>query len=70
MRVEQLPPAATPKGALMRLKNLGYFEGVAGDAIDRGGESALRQFQKDHEIDESGKLDAATASELEKVHGN
>ncbi|EYF08186.1 type VI secretion system tip protein TssI/VgrG [Chondromyces apiculatus] len=69
IQVASLPPAETPAGALQRLSNLGYFKGAPAEALTEDGRSALRWFQKDHDLDETGNLDPATAAELTKVHG-
>ena len=69
IKVSDLPPANEPEGALTRLANLGYYTGAPGPELTGDGKSALAWFQKDHELEETGELDAATASELEKVHG-
>ncbi|WP_437305709.1 peptidoglycan-binding domain-containing protein [Sorangium sp. So ce388] len=71
MRVAALPEATTVEGALRRLKNLGYYEGAIKDdpPADEGFRTALAWFQKDHEVGETGELDAQTASELARVHG-
>ncbi len=69
IRVKALPPANTPEGAMERLSALGYYEGAPQPELTEEAKSALRWFQKDHELDESGELDDKTASELEKVAG-
>ncbi|HTN91183.1 MAG TPA: type VI secretion system tip protein TssI/VgrG [Sorangium sp.] len=71
VRVAALPEATTVEGALRRLKNLGYYEGAIKDdpPADEGFRAALAWFQKDHELGETGELDAQTASELARVHG-
>ncbi|XYH98439.1 type VI secretion system tip protein TssI/VgrG [Sorangium sp. So ce1128] len=72
VRVAALPEATTVQGALRRLKNLGYYEGAIKEnpPADKGFRAALAWFQKDHELGESGELDAQTASELARVHGS
>ncbi|WP_437819466.1 type VI secretion system tip protein TssI/VgrG [Sorangium sp. So ce1078] len=71
VRVAALPEVTTVEGALRRLKNLGYYEGAIKDnpPADEGFRAALAWFQKDHELGETGELDAQTASELARVHG-
>ncbi|WP_045470000.1 peptidoglycan-binding domain-containing protein, partial [Sporocytophaga myxococcoides] len=55
------------------LKALGYYQGTADGFITRkdGLESdtvkAIKKFQKDHQLSESGNIDAATASEIVKA---
>jgi type VI secretion system secreted protein VgrG len=70
VRVAELPPATTPRGALMRLHNLGYYTGAPIDVLGNGEKAALRWFQKDHDLEETGELDAPTSGELEHVHGS
>ncbi|MGK4000624.1 type VI secretion system tip protein TssI/VgrG [Sorangium sp. So ce1024] len=72
VRVAALPEVTTVEGALRRLKNLGYYEGAIKEnpPADTGFRAALAWFQKDHEIEASGELDAQTAGELARVHGS
>lgn len=72
VRVAALPEVTTVEGALRRLKNLGYYEGAIKEnpPADKAFRAALAWFQKDHELGETGELDAQTASELARVHGS
>jgi type VI secretion system secreted protein VgrG len=70
VRVADLPPASTPQGAFMRLHNLGYYTGAAAEALGDAERAALRWFQKDHDLEETGALDHETVGELEHVHGS
>ena len=63
-------PVETPKGAQTRLKNLGYYFGVVGDEMTESAKEALREFQKDHGIEQHGKLDDATITKLKDAHGH
>jgi type VI secretion system secreted protein VgrG len=65
-----IPAASTPRGALMRLHNLGYYPGAPVDALGDAETAALQAFQRDNSIDDTGQLDAATSSQLETVHGS
>jgi type VI secretion system secreted protein VgrG len=67
--VESLPDAGTVRGAKQRLKNLGYYDGKIDDDDGDLGPPLLR-FQRDRDIPQSGKLDGATKSEIEKTHGH
>jgi len=69
LRIADLDPATTPKGALQRLRNLGFFAGIASDWLGDDGKAAVRWFQQEIGIDPTGELDAKTSSELERVHG-
>jgi len=70
VRVAELPPPNTPRGALMRLHNLGYYTGAPVDEIGDAEKAALTWFQREHDLEPTGELDARTASELEHVHGS
>ena len=68
--VEELPPSTELRGAMLRLHNLGYFSGAIGETAGPNEKAALRWFQKEHDLEPTGNLDAETASELERVHGS
>lgn len=55
-------------GAQGRLVNLGYKLEINGRP-DEATQAALRAFQKDQRITESGELDAATQDKLTEIHG-
>lgn len=62
-------------GALQRLYNLGYgSDDTGGDRFgnwsDEERRAFLRQFQRDHGLEESGRLDEATTDKLIEVHGS
>lgn len=63
-----LPPPSTSIGAKQRLKNLGYYEGTVEDTID-GLAPALKWFQKDWELTQSGALDQRTQAALKEAAG-
>jgi type VI secretion system secreted protein VgrG len=70
--VAELADPLTPRGALQRLKNLGYYPGgipTEPRPDDRSLFDALSWFQKDHELDATGELDGPTAAELSAKHG-
>ena len=54
------------KAAQDKLNQLGYDAGVADGAMGRKTVNALRTFQKDRNISQTGRLDAATMQELGK----
>ena len=63
----RLDPPQTRAGAEGRLRNLGYI----GPATDEGAfEAALRRFQQEQGVSESGELDEVTAGKLAEVHGS
>lgn len=70
VRVSELPPANAWPGALTRLHNLGYYSGGPKEKPAEPEKTALKWFQKEHGLEETGELDGSTASELESVHGS
>jgi type VI secretion system secreted protein VgrG len=71
IRLCDLPPATDVAGAQMRLKNLGYYEGPGGStAVDEETATALRWFQRDHGLPETGKLDDASTAKLVERYGH
>lgn len=61
-------PVATIKGVKQRLKNIGLFGGVADDEITLAYKAAVRAFQKDNALPETGEADDATRQKLVEVH--
>lgn len=68
--LEEVPPASEVKGALIRLKNLGYYWGEPGEVLDAAGIDAILAFQRAMKLELTGKLDAATTAKLETTHGH
>lgn len=68
IHLEDLAPATTVLGAMRRLVNLGYYTGHETDELTPELIHALREFQHDHRIEETGELDAVTADKLDEVH--
>ena len=66
----ELPDPSTMRGAQLRLKNMGYFWGEPGTRLDTQTRRALQEFQRDHGIEETGRLDAATVAKLSESHGH
>lgn len=64
-----LEDTGSPKGALERLRNLGYYSGPIGEELGAGGVAALQWFQRDHELEATGELDGDTKAKLEEIHG-
>ena len=57
----------------MRLRNLGYSPGARGaegegGALDAPTRAAVRSFQRDHAIEETGELDDPTVAALRQAH--
>ncbi len=68
IRVEDLPPSKSVLGATIRLMNLGYYTGHETDTLTPELSMALREFQHDHRLEETGEVDAVTADKLDEVH--
>jgi type VI secretion system secreted protein VgrG len=67
---ETLPPVGSLPGAMERLRNLGYGPGTNENDVDATTRRALVAFQSDHDLPETGALDAATIAKLEDRHGH
>jgi hypothetical protein len=64
-----LPPMETPHGVRLRLKNLGYYRVAEGQA--EGAEvAAIRAFQRDQGLADTGVFDEETKSRLAAAHGH
>jgi peptidoglycan hydrolase-like protein with peptidoglycan-binding domain len=64
----QLEPVNTTFGLKGRLNNLGYDCGPVDDQFDEKTKSALMDYQRDHELEVTGKNDAATQATLLEFH--
>ena len=64
-----MPPAGDPKGAQIRLQNLGYRSGEATGTLDADTRKAIASFQSDAGLPVTGVLDKATAAKLTETHG-
>lgn len=63
--VIQRPGEGPLASALAKLSNLGYYRGEPrGEALDEEGRAALRAFQRDMKLPETGELDAPTVEKL------
>ena len=63
-----LEPVETIYGLKARLNNLGYDCGTVNDAMDEKTTAALKHFQRDHDLPDTGQADAATLAKLVDVH--
>lgn len=61
-------PIDDTSGVQQRLRNLGYDVGAIDEHVGPRTEAALRAFQRDNGLEESGTLDEATRQKLEAVH--
>lgn len=64
-----MPPAGDPRGAQIRLQNLGYRSGEATGTLDDDTRKAIASFQSDAGLPVTGVLDKATAAKLTETHG-
>lgn len=70
LRNDALPPPTDPEGALVRLKSLGYFDGEPVPILTEIAKDAIRMFQEDYELGDSGELDSTTAAKIQEIHGS
>jgi type VI secretion system secreted protein VgrG len=69
LELDALPEVAEVAGVQERLNLLNYFSGrVDGDLGPRT-RNALKSFQRQHALDETGECDAATLRSLKKAFG-
>jgi type VI secretion system secreted protein VgrG len=68
IQLGDLAPSTSVYGALVRLRNLGYYSGADTDELTPELMSALMSFQGDHDIEVTGELDSATSGKLDEVH--
>lgn len=61
-----LDPVTDEQGLAQRLGNLGYMGGEAGDDL----EAALKQFQRGHGFEETGKVTDETRDAIVAAHGS
>lgn len=67
LRVGHLNPIDTIKGVQQRLNNLGYMCGAEdGNPSDKLTE-ALKKFQSEYKLKESGEIDSATKAKLQEL---
>ncbi len=64
-----LPPVSELEGVHARLVNLAYAPGPRTKEMTPALAEALRTFQKDWELEETGEPDDASRRKLEEVHG-
>ena len=68
IRLGHIEPMQWISGVQGRLRNLGYFAGPSDGQADDNLEAALRAFQRDQGIDETGTLDDSTRDKLESAY--
>jgi hypothetical protein len=70
--VTEFPDEKTPKGARLRLRNLGYDPGtvIADDTLDDLTQQALLEFQFDQEMPMTAALEEETQKKLSEQYGS
>ena len=68
LAIGALQPLKTVAGFQARLRNLGYPCDVNGE-LDGRTEAALRRFQSDQGIEETGRIDDPTLDKMEQTYG-
>ena len=63
-----LNPAEQVDGIQARLANLGYYRGAVHGKLDAATVAAIKQFQRDRNVEATGQADEATASALSDLH--
>jgi hypothetical protein len=66
--IGHLDPATAASGVRARLEHLGYLD--PGDASPQGLTKAIADFQKDHDLEETGELDSESFKQLVEAHGS
>jgi hypothetical protein len=67
--IGEIDPADTVSGAQGRLRDLGYNVGPIDGDLGPQTRTALKTFQKDHDLEVSGELDSATSDALIQQFG-
>jgi hypothetical protein len=67
--IGQLDPVDTPTGAQARLSQLGYYPGRVDADFGPVSQAALRDFQKDHGMEQTGRLDRPSIDKLLEIYG-
>ena len=67
LRLGNLDPIDTPSGIQQRLNNLGYNCGGEKGEIGEKTKEALKKFQADYDLEQTGEADQATKAKLQEV---
>ncbi|MDX1811081.1 MAG: peptidoglycan-binding protein [Gammaproteobacteria bacterium] len=70
LEVGYLGPIEEVAGYQARLENLGYYVGSIDGVNGEYTNQAIKQFQKDHDLEVTGDPDQQTLSKLQKIHGS
>lgn len=68
LKVGHLDPVEEITGVQARLNNLGYFCGAADGAVGEKTAAGIRAFQREHDLPETGEIDAALRAKLLELH--
>jgi N-acetylmuramoyl-L-alanine amidase len=69
IKIGKLDPVEEKTGQQARLSNLGYYPGEVGGTDDDAFESAVEEFQCDHNLTVDGDCGPQTQAKLKQVHG-
>jgi len=64
-----LDPVTEETGVQARLRNLGFYRGPVDGTMNEEYEAAIKLFQERQKLAQTGKVDGALRSALEKAHG-
>ncbi|MFO0550090.1 MAG: type VI secretion system tip protein TssI/VgrG [Polyangiaceae bacterium] len=70
IRIGPIPPTSTIYGAVVRLRNMGYYVGPDTEVMNDDLGAALVEFQSDYDIPSTGELDEDTIARLAQVYPN
>ncbi|MEM1432906.1 MAG: peptidoglycan-binding domain-containing protein [Pseudomonadota bacterium] len=69
LEVGAIDPLEEPSGVQARLNNLGYFCGAIDGVVDTLTENAIREFQREHDLEVTGAADDQTLAALRDQFG-
>lgn len=69
LELDALPEVEQVAGVQERLNLLNYFSGRVDGELSSRTRNALKSFQRDHALDETGECDEATLRSLKKTFG-
>lgn len=69
LQIGELDLHTVTRGALQRLKNLGYFNGQDLSSWNDRLPALLKNFQAEQRLPKTGQMDAATVEKLREIHG-
>jgi hypothetical protein len=69
LQLGYLGPLEEVTGYQARLQNLGYYQGRIDGIAGKATVKAIASFQRDNDLDDTGKADQETLKALQKAHG-